>query len=104
MYVFKNNNINPLLISLLSIDQLVIHPQTFSLGIETLTVDFSGFAEETEPIADPFWFTPLVQQHRAARSKGEPWEYLTHSRSTGPLLYVKRGKQLLLAAGQVSNL
>lgn len=98
-------NTNGLLFS----DQLVIHPQMFSIGTVkkpyiTLTVDTSDYTHEVEPKAEPFQFMSQVQQYREARAKNKPWAYLLQNRSIGPLHCVRRGKLLLLAAGQVRKI
>lgn len=71
----------------------------FSIGTEkkaytTLTVDTS---ELTIPAV------PDVTQE-AEHANGNPWEYLLGENGPGSLIVRKRGKLLLLAAGQVRSL
>lgn len=86
-----------------SIDHLEIHPQVFSIGTEkktytTMTVDTSSF---TLPTTARSISASDVNKCREVRSKGACWEYLLDYNVGGPLLCAKRGKLILLAAGQV---
>lgn len=83
-------------------DSLRIHPQVFSIGTakkayQTLSADTTNYTIPTAPDG----VHQSETDHATKRAAGTNWGYLLGENKPGPLIARKRGKLLLLAAGQV---
>ena len=82
-------------------DWLEIHPQVFAMG--TANKPYQSLIVDTSQYTGSVDLDPLTQhdKNNLIRAKDQPYLYLLNKSIPGPLICKRRGKLLVLAAGQV---